>query len=188
MTTSKQRRRRPAHDTTDRFYRRYRTRAIKVAMRLLRDEDDAHDAVQDAFMGALRHEHRLHELTDPYRWVYRSVTNACIDCLRKRGVAAAHADDPVLHHRVHPPVAGPSQACDASQIRAAIRQSIRELSNPHREVIVMREIEGLAYHEIARRCGRPRGTVMSRLFYAREHLRDLVGGRLELERGRLGCA
>lgn len=181
MITRTQVARRLAHDATGHVYRRYRERALKVAMSMLRDEDDADDAVQDAFLRALRHEHRLHELVDPYPWLHRIVTNVCIDRIRRRRLAADSAKDPAVRVRLRPHVVGPGQAYDASIIRAALEQGIGELSETHRQVIVMREIEGLAYQEIARRCHRPRGTIMSRLFYARERLRDFVGERLEHE-------
>ena len=166
------------------LYRRYHRRTYGLAWSILRDEDEALDAVQEAFVKVIRHADRVEGLASPYPWLCRIVTNVCLDKLRKRRVASDAGMDPTLGQRQRPANAvefEPSRAFDVRQLRTTIADGIQQLSEEHRDVIVMRELEGMSYDQIANRCGCPRGTIMSRLFYARRKLRRILGAHLEME-------
>jgi RNA polymerase sigma-70 factor, ECF subfamily len=165
------------------LYRRYHRQAYGLAWTLLKNEEDAHDAVQEAFVKVLRNCERFEARASHYSWLYRIVTNVCLDKLRKRRWTREIGLDPEaeVHHAAPPPGFEPSSAYDASELRSALAASISELSDEHRTVIVMRELEGLTYDQMADTCACPRGTIMSRLFHARRKLRRLLGQRLELQ-------
>ena len=166
------------------LYRRYHRQAYGLAWTLLKNEEDAHDAVQEAFVKVLRHSARFESRASHYSWLYRIVTNVCLDKLRKRRGKREIGLDPVCESQPPAPKSSayePAVAYDARVLRSALGESIAELSEEHRAVIMMREFEGLTYDEMADNCECPRGTIMSRLFHARRKLRRTLSQRLELE-------
>ena len=166
------------------LYRNYHRRVFGLALSILQNEDEAHDCVQEAFVKVVRHADRVEGLAHPFPWLCRIVTNVCLDRIRKRRVARDSGKDPTLRHRQRPasPVEfEPSRAFDLRQVQDMIADGIERLSEQHRSVLVMRELEDMSYEQIARECGCPRGTIMSRLFYARRRLRNLLGDCLERE-------
>jgi RNA polymerase sigma-70 factor (ECF subfamily) len=166
------------------LYRRYHRQAYGLAWTLLKNEEDAHDAVQEAFVKVLRNSARFEARASHYSWLYRIVTNVCLDKIRKRRGKQEIGIDPVSESQQPAPKSSayePSLAYDAGVLRSALDESIAELSEEHRAVIVMRELEGLTYDEMADTCACPRGTIMSRLFHARRKLRRVLSERLELE-------
>jgi RNA polymerase sigma-70 factor (ECF subfamily) len=166
------------------LYRRYHRRAYGLASSILCDEEDALDAVQEAFVKVVRHADRVKSLEHPYPWLCRIVTNVCLDRIRRRRLVLVTGKDPTLRQRQQPASSiefEPSRAFDVQQLQDAIAAGIDRLSEQHRSVIVMRELEGMSYDEIARLCGCPRGTIMSRLFYARRRLRQILGAHVEQE-------
>lgn len=166
------------------LYRRYHRQAYGLAWTLLKNEEDAHDAVQEAFVKVLRNSARFEQRASGYSWLYRIVTNVCLDKLRKRRVKREVGLDPSVESQQPAPKTSayePGLAYDANELRSALDESIAALSEEHRKVIVMRELEGLTYDQMADTCECPRGTIMSRLFHARRKLRRHLSERLELE-------
>ena len=109
--------------------------------------------------------------------------NVTIDWLRKKQVKSGGAefDDAILLKEIDPASktipkteALPHQAMEREEIRARIEKAIAQLSPEHRAVILMKEIDEMQYHEIAEALGCSIGTVMSRLFYARKKLQNLL--------------
>jgi RNA polymerase sigma factor (sigma-70 family) len=141
----------------------------------MRDPDDAEDATQEAMLKALRHVDQCR--TDSARpWLFAIIRNTCLDLLRRRGATAAEVSfDETLHSHE-----GEGGQPDAILIRAADRESVHTalaaLPLVYREVVVLRELHGLSYKEIAEVADVPIGTVMSRLGRARERLEFLLGG------------
>jgi RNA polymerase sigma-70 factor (ECF subfamily) len=151
--------------------RRYQHRVFGVALRMLDNRTEAEDIAQDVFLrvhrsiGAFRGEAKLST------WLYGIASNLCLNRLtsaeRKR---VRHDDEAVMQ--------APSDAPDATatmehaEIQAALRQAINELPDERRIVIVLRDLEGLAYEEIALALGLEPGTVRSRLHRARLDLKN----------------
>lgn len=160
---------------------RHRQRMFQLAYSMVRNEADATDIVQEAFVHAWQGLRRFHRQASFSTWLYRITTNLCIDLARRRQrrptVAFADTIQPDTDAAApEPPSTNPSPVDEvlhrelARQIDAAIAQ----LSPDHRAVIQLREFEGLEYTEIARAVGCSIGTVMSRLHYARKHLQKLL--------------
>jgi RNA polymerase sigma-70 factor (ECF subfamily) len=154
---------------------RHQGRAYRLALRVLRDEEGARDVVQDAFLKAWGSLDRFEGRSGFYTWLYRIVMNLCLDRRRRSRTrrevewseaAVAEAGTPALADSG----AAPDEALDRSQLRGLLARAIQALPDDARRTIELREIDGLSYQEIAQALGIPKGTVMSRLHYARRRL------------------
>jgi RNA polymerase sigma-70 factor, ECF subfamily len=162
---------------------RYRTRIFGMIYNMVHNEQDAWDLAQDSFVKAWNSIKRFRGQSSFYTWIYRIVMNVTIDWLRKKQVkgAGAEFDDAIQLKEIDPasktvpkPDALPYERMEQSEIRAQIDNAIAQLSPEHRAVILMKEIEDMQYHEIAEALDCSIGTVMSRLFYARKKLQNLL--------------
>jgi RNA polymerase sigma-70 factor (ECF subfamily) len=157
---------------------KYRTRIHAVIAGIIRNDEEAWDVSQDVFLRAWKSLGAFRGGSSFYTWLYRIATNASLDWLRRRRNAptvpyedaVAAGDDPVADAAQ----TAPSRSLDAAEIRQRIGSALDKLSPEHRAVIVLKELEGMQYHEIAEAVGCSIGTVMSRLFYARRRLQSLL--------------
>ena len=144
--------------------------AHNLARWLVSNPHDAEDVVQEACVRALTFFDGFHG-EDGRAWLLAIVRNTCYDWLRKRKRA-------VPLEEIAPPADG-TPGPEAQQLAAAdrtlVRQSIERLPEEYREVIVLRELEGLSYKQIATVIDTPVGTVMSRLSRGRKRLEELLG-------------
>ena len=167
----------------DQLVTRYRTRVFAMIYNMVHNEQDAWDLSQDSFVKAWKSIRRFRGHSSFYTWIYRIVMNVTIDWLRKKQVKGAGAEfnDAIQLKEIEPasrtlPKADPlpHERMEQSEIRTRIDNAIAQLSPEHRAVILMKEIEEMQYHEIAEALGCSIGTVMSRLFYARKKLQNLL--------------
>jgi RNA polymerase sigma-70 factor (ECF subfamily) len=159
------------------LFERYNRRAYALAFGVLRNQDDALDVVQDAFIKAHKYLDKFEGNSSFYTWLYRIVMNLAIDHLRKhRRVRPVELDETRLESEgdewLLPRILGgnPGRALLDKQIRGRIDQALDELSENHRTVLVMRELEGLSYEDMAQAMRCSKGTIMSRLFHARRNM------------------
>jgi RNA polymerase sigma-70 factor (ECF subfamily) len=150
---------------------------------MVHSEQDAWDLAQDSFLKAWKSIGRFRGQSSFYTWIYRIVMNVTIDWLRKKQVKGSGAEfnDEVQLREVDPASrtlpksdALPHQRMVHGEIRERIDAAIAQLSPEHRAVILMKEMEDMQYHEIAEALGCSIGTVMSRLFYARKKLQNML--------------
>ncbi|MBN2172159.1 MAG: RNA polymerase sigma factor [Candidatus Krumholzibacteriota bacterium] len=172
-----------------RLARRYAGEATRIALGYLGSEEDARDMVQEAFLRALRHMDHFDAERPFFPWFYRILRNLCFNFMAKRG---RHGECPLVCERdggVDPPGRGadPFRALVASERASLVWEALQTLSPEHREIIVLRHFRDLSYTEIAEALDIPRGTVMSRLFYARSALRRAIDARLGDESGTLAA-
>ena len=171
------------------LYERYERKTYSVAYGFLRNPEDALDVVQEAFIKVYRYLPNFEGQSSFYTWLYRIVANLCIDHLRrnvrKRDV---EFDDKLRHDGdKDAPVdmlpasalGSPSDAVENKEILAAVEDSLQFLSDKHRAVIVMRELQGMSYADMAKAMNCSKGTIMSRLFHARRNMQKLLRQRLE---------
>jgi len=154
--------------------------AYNLARWLVRDDHDAQDVVQDAYLRAFRFAGGFRG-GDPRAWILAIVRNAAFTFLkRKRGSNSAVEFDESIHRG-----AIEDAGLEADAVRkldgVMIRDALNELGEEFREVIVMRDIEGLSYKEIADAADLPIGTVMSRLARARGKLARSLKDRIAKE-------
>lgn len=174
------------------LFERYHRRAYSLAFGVLRHQDDALDVVQDAFIKAHKYLDKFEGNSSFYTWLYRIVMNLAIDHLRKhRRQKPVELDEQHLEEgaggiaedSLLPKMLGgnPGRALMDKEIRARIDEALGELSENHRAVLVMRELEGMSYEEMAQAMNCSKGTIMSRLFHARKNMQkrliDLRDGR-----------
>jgi RNA polymerase sigma-70 factor (ECF subfamily) len=138
--------------------------AYNLARWLLRDDQDAQDAVQDAFIRAARYAGGFRG-GDRRAWLLAIVRNVCYTQLSHSRAAASNV---VFDEEQHQ---GAGPATDPEIDREGLMRALEALPVEYREAIVMREMQGLSYKEIAGAAGVPIGTVMSRLARARDRLR-----------------
>ncbi|MEP6937409.1 MAG: sigma-70 family RNA polymerase sigma factor [Chthoniobacterales bacterium] len=170
-------------DAFDELVGRYQTRVFGMIYNMVHNEQDAWDLAQDSFLKAWKSIPRFRGQSSFYTWIYRIVMNVSIDWLRKKQIkgTGTEFDDAVQLKEIDPasrtvPKADalPHQRMEQKEIRARIDAAIAQLSPEHRAVILMKETEDMQYHEIAETLGCSIGTVMSRLFYARKKLQNLL--------------
>jgi len=163
------------------LFDKYHRRAFAVAMGVVKNQDDALDAVQEAFVKVHKNIDKFHGNSSFYTWLYRIVMNVSIDHVRKKSRRKSlDFDERALHEESE--VAGdgalvpnltnanPGKAALRRELGGAIQTALAELPEHHRAVIVLREIEGMSYEEMAEALEVPKGTVMSRLFHARKKM------------------
>ncbi len=159
---------------------RYKGRAYAVAVGILGDPDEAIDAVQDAFIKAYYNLKDFRGGSSFYTWFYRMLVNGSIDRWRKTGRKGEVAlDETRISEDDSPPEAGvyprtPEDLAGNRQLADALNEAIAALPEYHRAVILLREVDGLSYDEIAESMGCSVGTVMSRLHYARGRLKETL--------------
>ena len=164
---------------------RYQSRAYTLAFQILKHQQDAEDVVQEAFVKAYLSIKSFQGNASFFTWFYRILVNMAIDFRRK--VSRQNRDTSsfdveardVLEQKVssvHVPQAEtPLDATLRREQGEKINQVLASISPDHRAVIVLREVEGLRYEQIADVLGVSKGTVMSRLHYARKKLQQMLG-------------
>lgn len=170
---------------------RYQRKVYQIAYGFLRNQEDALDVVQESFIKVHRYLGNFEGNSSFYTWLYRIVTNLCIDHLRKnKRHRALEFDDGLRHDGKGEEPAGtaikpltnmgdPAHSLQRREILHAVQDGLKYLSDKHRAVIVMRELQGMSYEEMAKAMGCSKGTIMSRLFHARrnmqKHLKERLG-------------
>lgn len=172
------------------LYRRYHRKVYSIALAMVRNHEEAMDILQDSFVKVHRYLDRFEHNSSFYTWLYRLVKNQCIDHLRKnkRHRAAAYDEKIGEQSSLGPKTErarlelsnpnDPRSEVQRREIRAAVEACLGELSEKHRTVIVLREIQGLSYEEMAQACECSKGTIMSRLFHARRKMQAALKQRL----------
>jgi len=164
---------------------RYQRKIAALALGMLRNREDALDIVQETFTKAYQSLDRFKGDAAFYTWVYRIAYNLCVDHQRrvaKQPQLSLDADEPgQATVGAIPDGPRPDQPFDRArdaEVGRRVQQAIRELTPDHRAVILLRELEGLSYEEISQVLECPKGTVMSRLHYARRQLQARLRGLL----------
>jgi RNA polymerase sigma-70 factor (ECF subfamily) len=160
-----------------RLVERHQRRAFAIAMGLVRDENDARELVQEAFLRVYRGISSFQGGSSFFTWLYRIVTNLAIDLMRKPGRRDAELlDNHTVDEDADFPLvsridgADPIDVMRRREIAQRIQVALDALPPYHRGVILMREVEGMSYEEMAQAMGVSKGTIMSRLFHARQKL------------------
>ena len=148
--------------------------AYNLASYLLRDLHEAEDAVQEAFLRAIRHFGGFRGL-DGRAWLLSIVRNTCFTQLRRRRPGGEKVEFDEEIHSPEEEDSGPEADLTSAIAAESVREGLNQLAAEYREVLVLREMEGLSYKEIAHVAGVPMGTVMSRLARGRKQLLLALG-------------
>lgn len=185
------------HEAFRALYQRYHRRVYSLAYGVVQNPDDALDVVQEGFIKAHRYLAKFEGNSSFYTWLYRIVMNLSIDHIRKRK-RGRHVDfdDAIAHGQdegalgedaLVPRILGqnPGKSLVRKEMREQIGMALAELSENHRAVLVMRELDGMSYEEMAQAMQCSKGTIMSRLFHARRNMQkrllEYMGGQKDLE-------
>jgi RNA polymerase sigma-70 factor (ECF subfamily) len=160
--------------------RRYAGRAVGLARSILRDANLAEDVAQEAFVRAYRAIRRFDLRQRFYPWFFRILKNCCLTALKRRGTP-----DLSLDAENAPPVEAvrgdPVSRAARRELRATIEEAMDRLTVPHREILQLAHFEQLSYKEMAACLDIPVGTVMSRLYAARQALKKVLAPMLDRE-------
>ncbi len=155
--------------------RQHRQGVINIVYRMCGDANIAEDAAQETFVRAWQHLNK-YKPTSPFRnWLYRIAINSARNILRSEKLTLDVDDFMIIDKDPNP-----EQSVEQSERAQIIQQAVLALPQASRSVLVLREYEGLSYRDIADTLDIPVGTVMSRLSYARQHLRKSLVGLWEV--------
>lgn len=153
----------------------YETRVYRLALRFTGNIAEAEDLTQEIFLGVYRGLAKFRGDSTLGTWVYRVAMNHCLEYRRKRKLESIPLDEELTlissDWREDP-----AKAADKRELSERVEAAIQCLSPQHRDVIVLHELQGLTYQEVATMLDVPVGTVKSRLSNAFRRLRDLLGG------------
>lgn len=162
----------------EQLIRAYEKKVYAIAFRMLGNPQDAEDLAQEAFVRLYSSLKGFHGECALSTWIYRIITNLCIDELRRsrKEPALYSVDAPVqgtggeMERQVPDRSPGPEEVVERAELQEAVREGILSLSPEHRAMIVLRDVNGLSYEEIGETLGLNVGTVKSRLWRARQEL------------------
>ena len=155
---------------------RYERRVVGVALAVVHNQDDALELAQETFVRAFQNLKNFESRSSFSTWLYRIAANLSIDFWRREGrYNVLRGEDAENELRRMPSSQGDSyRAASQTELGGRLKEALEELSPEHRAVVLLREVEGLSYDEISDVLQCPRGTVMSRLHYARNRLRSIL--------------
>ena len=160
---------------------RYERRIYYVVYGMVRNAEDARDLAQECFVKAFQNLHRFRLDSKFYTWICRIAMNLSIDHLRKmkhRGHAefdesrGGSSGGQVV--RLHSQITDPAEETSRKQLLSTIMDAVATLPEDQRQVLILRELEEMPYKEISEVLDIPEGTVMSRLYYARRRLQEVL--------------
>lgn len=163
-----------------RFYeplvRAYEPQGLRLALGMMGNSEDAQDALQDAFVKAYRSLDRFDQGRAFGPWFFQILRNQCRDLLRRRKARfnLEVVADGLLDGKSDPKAESRSRRDDRADAKRLLWAALERLPDDQREVIVLKELQGLRYQEIASVLEIPEGTVASRLFNARAALKDVL--------------
>lgn len=146
---------------------RYQKQSVAHAVAILGDREDALDATQEAFIDAFRSLKSFDRTRGFYPWFYVLLRNRCYKMTRQRRDTENVEETEIIAPREGLP----------DEERLALEKALLSLSKEDREIVTLKYLDGLSYQEIAEFLEIPRGTVMSRLFYARKQLQAKLTGK-----------
>ena len=160
----------------ERLVRTYENKIYHLALRMCGSADEAADIAQEAFLAAWRGLPSFRGEANFATWLYRLTSNAAIDYLRrqKKQRGDLSLDDEELGLDAVDTAPGPQDAAEGAELRSAVSEGLGRLGEDHRQVLVLREIQGLSYEEIAAVLAVDLGTVKSRISRARSALRKIL--------------
>ncbi len=164
---------------------RYQKRVFSVAFGMVKDREEAMDIAQDAFVKVHKYLDHFKGDASFYTWIYRITANLAIDRIRARNVRESVEFDETFRGNEEPTggagILGtrlgtnPQKSALRRELAEKIEAALAEIPEKHREILVLREVEGMSYEDLSHVLKIPKGTVMSRLFHARAKMQRILG-------------
>ena len=177
---------------------RYQRKVYAVAFGMVKDREEARDVAQEAFVKVYKYLEHFKGDASFYTWLYRITVNICIDSLRKKGsgrgdehvefdeslkMDTSEANIGALGSRLG---TNPQKSALRKELAEQINTALQQIPEAHRQILLLREVEGMSYEELARTLKIPKGTVMSRLFHARLKMQKILNEYVELDEAKAG--
>jgi len=173
---------------------KYQRKVYSICYGMLKDSESSMDVSQEVFIKVYRYIDKFNRDSSFYTWLYRITVNMCIDHIRKNSrVQKVEYDDRIAHEGdgegedyITPSRLGinPDKVYGRKELRQKMLEALETLTEKHRTILILREVEGLSYEELAEVLDISKGTVMSRLYHARryfqEALKDYLQGELKV--------
>lgn len=154
--------------------RRYRNDVFALSYHYVRNREDAWDLSQEVFIKAYRGLKRFRGDASLKTWLMRITANRCKDYFKKRKLKTVAMDEAIERRQPADRSRNPDQALAASELGEAIQKALEQLPEKQRTAFVLREFEGLSYEQMAGVMACSTGTVMSRLYHARQKLQNAL--------------
>ena len=166
----------------DELIKLYRGKVYAMIYNMIRNDADSWDLSQDVFIKAWKALPKFEGRSAFFTWLYRIAHNVTYDWTRKKKISSSGEFEDYMIDQADPGGLANPKVTDSpdinlerEEVRNRITRAIDSLSIDHKEVILLKEVEGMSYQEIADSIGCSTGTVMSRLFYARKKLKEILG-------------
>lgn len=167
-------------DAFEKLIEAHQKRAYNISLKILKNPDDAMDISQEAFIKVFKSIKSFKFQSSFSTWLYRIISNTCIDFLRKNKNEVYSIDNPIhteegsIKRQFEDQGNTTEDTFNRKMTKELVQRSIEVLDDQHRVVIILRDIEGFSYNEIADILGCSLGTVKSRISRARDNLKDII--------------
>lgn len=173
----------------DELIEKYEKTAYNIALKMLKNPEDAMDVSQEALIKVFKSIKSFNFESAFSTWLYRIVTNTCLDFLRKQNKNVYSIDNPIYTEdgEIERDIPGdlsdtPEEMLEKKLTKELVNNSIEKLDENHRVVIILRDIQGFSYDEISSILECSIGTVKSRINRARKSLKDILLKEMELNK------
>lgn len=171
-------------ESFEKLIEKYQVKAYNIALRMMGNEEDAKDTLQDAWIKIYKSLKNFRQDSSFYTWIYRIVTNTCHDALKKRNkinqvTSLTDYSDSMegKMNDIKDEVHIPEKILENKEYTQLLIESLDKLSIDHKQIIVLRDIQGFSYEEISQILTCSEGTVKSRLSRARFKLKEIIQSR-----------
>lgn len=168
---------------------KYQRKVYSICYGMLKDSESSMDVSQEVFIKVYRYIGKFNRDSSFYTWLYRITVNMCIDHIRKNSrIKKVEYDDALSHdgevegeEHILPSTLGlhPDKVYGRKELRQKMLEALETLSEKHRTILILREVEGLSYEEMADVLNISKGTVMSRLYHARRYFQEAIKDYLQ---------
>jgi RNA polymerase sigma-70 factor, ECF subfamily len=171
-------------DAFQELVERYQRKVYSICYGMLKNEQDSLDVSQDVFIKVYRYLENFNYNSSFYTWLYRITVNKCIDYIRKQKRRSEVDYDDTIQRttdvdgddNIMPSTLGiqPDRVYGRKELREKMLDALETLSEKHRTILILREVEQLSYEDMADVLDISKGTVMSRLYHARRYFQDAI--------------
>lgn len=175
-------------DAFEELIKDYKKSAYNIALRVLRNVEDAEDASQEALIKVYKNIQSFNMQSTFKVWMYRIVVNTCLDFKRKKSINAVSIDENIdlggnneVHREIADDSGNPDALVEKNFNNKLVNDAVNKLDEDYKTIIVLRDIQGFSYSEIAEILSCNLGTVKSRLNRARKSLKEILENELKIQ-------
>ncbi|MDF2949476.1 MAG: polymerase, sigma-24 subunit, subfamily [Sedimentibacter sp.] len=175
-------------DAFEELIKDYKKSAYNIALRVLRNVEDAEDASQEALIKVYKNIQNFNMQSTFKVWMYRIVVNTCLDFKRKKIINAVSIDENIdlggnneIHREIADDSGNPDVLVEKNFNNKLVNDAVNKLDDEYKTIIVLRDIQGFSYSEIAEILSCNLGTVKSRLNRARKSLKEILENELKIQ-------